>query len=141
MSYPLGPTPTTDHPVACAVSWSESVDRAALQSYWSLTIQPSEFFLLDFVAQLNLRTSLQSFIIIRYMLIALSSHISGLNCSVIPTQWHFLEPRCCVQASEVPDLRFLDLNCGARLHDEAMPVEGMELRVQVVVMHCGKLLF
>ncbi len=73
------------------------------------------------------------------ILTVLTSRISELNCLVIQTQWHFQELRHCVPASEVPDLRLLDLNCGAKLHDEDMPVEATGVPVQEAVMRYGKM--
>lgn len=54
---------------------------------------------------------------------------SGLNCSVISTQWHSQESQRCV-FSELPDQQLRDLKFSAKSLDEAMPAVAMNLQRQ-----------
>jgi hypothetical protein len=56
---------------------------------------------------------------------------------VIQAQWHFQELRRSGPAFELLDRQLLDLNCSAKLLDEAMQAEAMNLQ-KLVVMLSGK---
>jgi hypothetical protein len=63
-----------------------------------------------------------------------NSCISGLNCSVIQTQWHFQELRLFDPASELPDRQLLDLNCSVKSLEEAMQAVDMDPRKPVAML-------
>jgi hypothetical protein len=59
------------------------------------------------------------------------------NSSLNQAQWHFPELWLSETASGLPDQHLLDLNCSAKLLDEAMQVEDMNLQ-KLVAIRSGK---